>query len=137
MGMVTTASGGQSGVGILPNDPQLSRIQQQTHSKPFKAGNGQPLIEKTAKNKRERFPTFGEEKALLRVCVGEGERGRAYLRPIFIVPADTGLQRNELFTLDRFDLDFHRRGINVRAFNAKTNRPRPIPMTQRVYEELL
>jgi integrase len=26
--------------------------------------------------------------------------------------------------------------INVRAFNAKTNRPRPIPMTQRVYEEL-
>ncbi len=104
---------------------------------PFKSGNGQPLIERAAENKRERFPTFGEEMALLCVCVGEGDRGRAHLRPIFIVAADTGLRRNELFTLERFDLDFHRRVINVRAFNAKTNRPRPIPMTQRVYEELL
>jgi integrase len=95
------------------------------------------LIEKTAENKRERFPTFGEEMALLRVCVGEGERGRAHLRPILIIAADTGLRRNEMFTLERSDLDFHRRVINVRAFNAKTNRPRPIPMTQRVYQELL
>jgi integrase len=104
---------------------------------PFKAGNGQPIIEKAAENKRERFPTFGEEMALLRVCVGEGDRGRAHLRPIIIVAADTGLRRNELFTLERTDLDFRQRVINVRAFNAKTNRPRPIPMTQRVYEELL
>jgi integrase len=104
---------------------------------PFKAGNGQPLIEKAAENKRERFPTFGEEMALLRVCVGVGERGRAHLRPIIIVAADTGLRRNELFTLERYDLNFQQRVINVRAFNAKTNRPRPIPMTERVYEELL
>jgi integrase len=104
---------------------------------PFKLGNGQSLIEKSAETKRERFPTFGEEMALLRVCVGEGERGRAHLRPILIIAADTGLRRNEMFTLERYDLDFHRRVINVRAFNAKTNRPRPISMTQRVYEELL
>lgn len=68
---------------------------------PFRTGNGQPLIEKAAENKRERFPTFGEEMALLQVCVGEGERGRAHLRPIIIVAADTGLRRNELFTLER------------------------------------
>lgn len=106
-------------------------------SNPFKAGNGQPLIDKTAENKRERFPTFGEELALLRVCVGDGDRGRAHLRTIIIVAADTGLRRNELFTLERSDFDFDQRVIKVRAFNAKTNRPRPIPMTQRVYEVLL
>jgi hypothetical protein len=66
---------------------------------PFKAGNGQPLIEK-AETKRERFPTFGEEMALMRVCVGEGERSRA--------PPP--------------DYHQHRRVINVRAFNAKTRR---------------
>lgn len=103
---------------------------------PFKTGNGQPLIDKAAEHKRERFPTFGEELALLGVCVGDGDQGRAHLRPILIVAADTGLRRNELFTLERSDLDFRQRVINVRAFNAKTNRPRPIPMTQRVYEAL-
>ena len=58
------------------------------------------------------------------------------IRSILIVAADTGLRRNELFTLGPADLDFERRIINVRAINAKTNRVRQIPMTQRVYEEL-
>ena len=104
---------------------------------PFKAGNGQPMIEKAAENKRERFPTFGEELALLRVCVGDGDRGRSHLLSIIIVAADTGLRRNEMFTLEPSDLDFKQRVINVRAINAKTNRPRQIPMTQRVYDELM
>jgi len=104
---------------------------------PFNARNGQPLIERAAETKRERFPTFGEELALLRICVGDGERGRAHLRPIIIVAADTGLRRNELFTLEPSDLDFERWVINVRAINAKTNRPRQIPMTKRVREELI
>jgi integrase len=95
------------------------------------------LIDKAAENKRERFPSFGEEIALLNVCVGEGERGRAHLRPILIVAADMGLRRNELFTLERSNLDFQGRVITVRAINAKTNRLRRISMTQRVYEELL
>jgi hypothetical protein len=68
---------------------------------PFKMGNGQPLIEKAAETKRERFPTCGEKMALLRVCVGDAERGRAHLRPILIIAADTGLRRNEIFTLER------------------------------------
>jgi len=104
---------------------------------PFNAGKGQSLIDKAAENKRERFPSFGEEIALLSVCVGEGERGRAHLRPLLIVAADTGLRRNELLTLEQSDLDFQERVITVRAINAKTNRLRQIPMTQRVYEELL
>jgi integrase len=104
---------------------------------PFNVGKGQPLIDKASENKRERFPTFGEEIALLSVCVGEGERGRAHLRPIIIIAADTGLRRNEMFTLELTDLDFEQRVINIRAINAKTNRPRQIPMTHRVYEELM
>jgi hypothetical protein len=55
---------------------------------------------------------------------------------LLIVAADTGLRRNELFTIESTDLNFEDRVITVRAINAKTNRPRQIPMAQRVYEEL-
>jgi len=103
---------------------------------PFMASKGKKLIERAAENKRERFPTFGEEMALLNVCVGEGRQGREHLRPVLIVSADTGLRRNELFTLETTDLDFGDRIITVRAINAKTNRSRQIPMTTRVYDEL-
>ena len=103
---------------------------------PFRASKHQPLIEKAVETKRERFPTFGEELALLQVCLGESPRGRAHLRPILIIAADTGLRRNKLLTLEANDLDFVRRVINVRALHAKTNRPRAIPVTPRVAEEL-
>ena len=73
---------------------------------------------------------------MLSVCVGKGKRGRAHLRAIIITAADTGLRRNERFTLEPSDLDFDLQVINVRAINAKANRSRQIPMTQRVFEEL-
>ena len=65
---------------------------------PFNLSKGRKLIERAAKNKRERFPTFGEEMALLRACTGEENQLREHLRPILIIAADTGLRRNELFT---------------------------------------
>lgn len=102
----------------------------------FTLSKGRKLIERAAENKRERFPTFGEEIALLRVCSGEENQLREHLRPILIIAADTGLRRNELFTLKATDLNFGEKIITVRAFNAKTNRLRQIPMTLRVYEEL-
>jgi integrase len=55
---------------------------------------------------------------------------------VLIVAADTGLRENELFTLEKSDIDFRSGVIKVRAINAKTNRPRSIPMTRRVNEEL-
>jgi integrase len=55
---------------------------------------------------------------------------------VLIIAADTGLRENELFTLEKRDIDFGTGVINVRAINAKTNRPRTIPMTRRVKEEL-
>jgi integrase len=103
---------------------------------PFSLSKGKKLIERASENKRERFPTFGEEIALLNVCIGEGRQGREHLRPVLIVAADTGLRRNELFTLETADLNFRDRVITVRAINAKTNRSRQIPMTRRVYDEL-
>jgi integrase len=103
---------------------------------PFAAGKGKKLIDRAAENKRERFPTFGEEMLLLSFCVGGGRLGREHLRPVLIVAADTGLRRNELFTLENSDLDFENGVITVRAINAKTNHSRQIPMTRRVYDEL-
>ncbi|HEX9273244.1 MAG TPA: tyrosine-type recombinase/integrase [Candidatus Binatia bacterium] len=103
---------------------------------PFNESKGKKLIDRAAETKRERFPTFGEEMRLLDLCVGEGRQGREHLRPVLIVAADTGLRRNELFTLETSDLDFEYGVITVRAINAKTNHLRQIPMTRRVYDEL-
>ncbi len=103
---------------------------------PFFHKSARALIERAAETSRERFPTFGEELALLNYCDRPGPRGNAHLRAVLIVAADTGLRENELFTLGKKDLDFSSGVINVRAINAKTNRPRPIPMTRRVKEEL-
>jgi len=102
---------------------------------PFNTRNNGALIERKAENKRERLPTFGEEMALLEVCVDD----RAHLRPAIIIASDTGLRQNEMLTLSwvEKDIDFDQRLIRLRAINAKGNKARTIPMTQRVYEELL
>jgi len=98
---------------------------------PFNAKrNG--LIERKAETKRERWPTFGEELALLSVCVGE----REHLKPILILFSDTGLRENELFTLGWDDIRWDTHQIRVKAKNAKTNIARFIPMTTRVIEQL-
>jgi integrase len=103
---------------------------------PFATPRSGNLIDKAAEKHRERFPTFGEELALINFCNVEGRLGNGHLRPILIVAADTGLRHHEMITLRDDDLDFDREIIRVRAINAKTNRPRQIPMTPRVKMEL-
>jgi integrase len=103
---------------------------------PFSQRSTRALIERAAETKRERFPTFGEELALINYCDKPGPRGNEHLRAVLIIAADTGLRENELFTLEKSDIDFGTGVINVRAINAKTNRPRTIPMTRRAKEEL-
>ncbi len=102
---------------------------------PFSRKKARSLIDRRAESKREQLPTFGEEMALLEVCTGD----RAHLRAVLIIAADSGLRRNELFTLSwkEKDIDFENRLIRLRAINAKWNKARTIPMTQRAYEELL
>jgi integrase len=102
---------------------------------PFSRKKARSLIDRRAESKREQLPTFGEEMALLDVCTGD----RAHLRAVLIIAADSGLRKNELFTLSwkEKDIDFDKRLIRLRAINAKWNKARTIPMTQRAYEELL
>jgi len=100
----------------------------QLRANPFSAPGAGRLIDTSGEVARDRLPTFGEEIALLTACVGP----RAYLRPLIIVAADTGLRRNELLTLEINDLDFEQRRIRLRAINAKTNKARVVPMTARV-----
>lgn len=94
------------------------------------------LIEKAHETKRERLLGFGEELAILQQCyrpnARNSEQGNEQLRTILICAVDTGLRRNELFTLDWTDLDFEKRKINLRAVNAKNNQARQVPMTPRV-----
>ena len=103
----------------------------QADDSPFKTKrNG--LIERKAETKRERWPTFGEELALLSVCSEE----REHLKPALILFSDTGLRENELFTLGWDDIRWDTYQIRVKAKNAKTNTERFIPMTTRVIEQL-
>jgi integrase len=87
---------------------------------PFHAGKGRPIIDRPAENKRERFPTFGEEMALLAQCTG----AREHLATPLIIAVDTGLRRNELMTLAITDLDFGYGVIKLRAEKARA-RDRP------------
>jgi integrase len=95
---------------------------------PFRDGTGKPLIDRQGETKRERFPTFGEELALLKQCVDY----RDHLESPLIIAVDTGLRQNEMFTLEIRDLDFKHGVIKLRKENAKSNRDRDIPMTARV-----
>ena len=64
---------------------------------------------------------------------------RARLRAVIVFASDTGLRQTELLTLSwrARDIDFENRLIKLRAINAKSNKPRAILMTRRVYEEPL
>lgn len=101
---------------------------------PFPKSKSERLIEKKAERRRERLLSFGEELALLDQCEGD----RAHLRAILIIALDTGLRRNELFTLEwDADISFQKKRITLRPQNAMTNVGRTIPMTQRVHATLL
>jgi integrase len=98
---------------------------------PFKISQ-KKIIEKRGETKRNRLPGFGEEFALLALCVENLE----WLASPLIVAVDTGLRRNELLTLTVSDFDFKLGVIHLRRENAKSNEPRDIPMTARVKEHL-
>lgn len=97
---------------------------------PFSQGKG--VISKAQEVSRERVLSKAEEQRLLEVCNGK----RAHLKSILITALDTGLRRNELFTLTWADVNFEERLVTVQAMNAKTLKMRQVPMSQRVYEEL-
>lgn len=144
LALITNPKGGQRSLESLNRPVELLRTMLnyaidekllRADQSPFSERKTRSLIERSGENKRERIPTFGEEMALLEVCVED----RAHLQPAIIIASDTGLRQNEMFTLSwvEKDIDFEQRLIKLRAINAKGNKPRSIPMTQRVYDELM
>lgn len=97
---------------------------------PFNVGD--PVITKSAENRRTRILSFDEEARLLAVCEGP----RAHLRPIVITAVDSAMRRGELLKM-RWDwIDFGARLIRIPARVTKTMRARNIAMTSRVEAEL-
>lgn len=99
---------------------------------PFNAG--EPLVSHADEVHRERVLSREEELRLLAAI--EAEPLREHLRGILLIALDCALRRGEILTLTWGDVDFTRRTITVRAFNAKTARARTVAMTRRVHEDL-
>lgn len=99
---------------------------------PFQAG--EPLVSHADEVHRERVLSREEEGRLLAAIDAEPLRG--HLRGILLIALDCALRRGEILTLTWSDIDFARRTITVRAFNAKTARARTVAMTSRVFEDI-
>lgn len=97
---------------------------------PFSAGD--PLINKSSENTRDRIPTLEEADAILAECKGP----RAHLRPILMMIRDTGIRPSEMFRAKVQDLDFDAHTLEVTAKNSKTERRRFVGLTLELEREL-
>jgi integrase len=100
---------------------------------PFNAGKS--LISAADEDKRERVLSREEEARLFASI--DAEPKREHLKGILLIALDCALRRGEILKMKWADVDFDRRTITVRAFNAKTARSRTVAMTTRVYRDLL
>jgi len=94
--------------------------------------NGESLIGQ--EEHRTRVLSLEEERRLLESI--ESKPRRTHIKGIVLIGLDCALRRGEIFTLKWLDVDFVRRTLTVRAFNAKTARKRTVAMTTRVFDEL-
>lgn len=97
---------------------------------PFKFGP--PLINISHEPDRMRILTRDEEVKLLAECTGP----REHLSLAIICALDTALRRNEQITLTWACVKFDQRLIALRARNAKTGKPRTVPIPDRLYDGL-
>lgn len=93
---------------------------------------GESLISQALENRRDRVLSKEEEARLLAACEGR----RLHLRPIVICALDTGMRRGEIFQLRWKDVNLEEGIITIRATTTKTMRPRSVPMSARLREEL-
>lgn len=91
-----------------------------------------PLISKADENRRERTLSFSEENLLLAACLDK----RSHLKPLIICALDTAMRKGEMLKLIWQDVDLTVGIIKVKAANSKTERPRTVPMTARLKDEL-
>ena len=95
--------------------------------------DGDTLISKAGERERSRILSRDEESRMLSVCVDK----REHLRPALICALDTALRAGEQFTLLGRDVNLVDGIITVRAFNAKTEKARIVPLSERLRDELL
>jgi integrase len=104
---------------------------------PFNCGD--PLISAAAEDCRDRTLSYDEETRMLIACEAEDRQTRQrwlHLRPIIIAALETAMRRGEIFSLERRDIDLENNMMTVRAENAKTMKPRTVPITPRLRAEL-
>jgi len=113
---------------------------------------GSKAIDADAETARTRTLTDAEEQRLLASCVGtrtveykrKGKNVKAtveadnpYLKAVILLGLDSGLRRGEILTLDWKDIDLDAGKIKILGTHTKTQRTRPVPLTDRTKAELL
>lgn len=93
---------------------------------------GESLIKQSVETVRLRICTVEEEKRLLAACCDR----RTHLKAILVFALDTAMRAGEIFKLCWKDVYIDERRIYVQATNAKTDKPRWVPMTGRVVQHL-
>jgi len=99
-------------------------------SNPFK--DGDPLIETSIEETRVRICTYEEELLLYSVCVPP----REHLKDIISIAIDLFPRENELFALKGSDIDLENRFAVIQEYNAKTQKERTVPLSNRAFEAL-
>jgi integrase len=94
---------------------------------------GEPLISMAAERKRDRILTREEEAKLLEAF---NTPYRKHAIPLVIAALDTGLRKGELLRLVWSDVDLTLGLIRLRATTTKTEEPRTVGLTQRLWDEL-
>lgn len=93
---------------------------------------GEPLISEAAEIPRNRAEKKKELQNLLDKCVGR----LAYLRPFILVMADSALRLTEAKRLTRAEIYFKEKIVMIKARNTKGNKPRIVPISDRLLAEL-
>ena len=93
---------------------------------------GDPLISQAAETERNRAEKADELQKLLDACTGR----REYLRPIILAMTDSALRLTEAKRLTRAEIHFDAKVAWIRARNTKGNKPRVVPLSDRLINEL-
>lgn len=95
--------------------------------------SGESLINMADETHRQRILTVEEENRLLAACDCDE---RQHLRAIIICLLDTGMRLGEALTLTWPDVDPDSRLISIKAFNSKTAKPKTVPISERLFNEM-
>jgi integrase len=93
---------------------------------------GESLISEAAEVPRNRAEREKELGKLLAACVGR----REYLRPFILIMTDSALRLTEAKRLTRSEINFKRKFAMIKARNTKGNKPRIVPLSDRLLAEL-